>query len=74
MQRIDANAPRERMRVGVMVPMSLSDGVDGMPTWSDIRAFAQQADETGIDAVWVCDHFLSGEPGVRTKESTKRGR
>jgi probable F420-dependent oxidoreductase len=51
------------MRVGVMVPMSRSDGVDGMPTWEDIRAFAQQAEEAGLDAVWVCDHFLSGEPG-----------
>ena len=51
------------MHVGAMVPMSFSDGVDGMPTWRDIRAFAQQADETGLDAVWVCDHFISGEPG-----------
>jgi alkanesulfonate monooxygenase SsuD/methylene tetrahydromethanopterin reductase-like flavin-dependent oxidoreductase (luciferase family) len=56
-------APRRRMRVGVMVPMSLSDGHDGMPTWREIRTFAQQAEEGGLDAVWVCDHFLSGEPG-----------
>jgi alkanesulfonate monooxygenase SsuD/methylene tetrahydromethanopterin reductase-like flavin-dependent oxidoreductase (luciferase family) len=55
------------MRVGVMVPMSFSDGVDGMPTWSDIRAFAQQAGEDGIDSVWVCDHFLSGGPGSPTE-------
>jgi alkanesulfonate monooxygenase SsuD/methylene tetrahydromethanopterin reductase-like flavin-dependent oxidoreductase (luciferase family) len=51
------------MRVGVMVPMSLSDGVDGMPTWADIRTFARQAEEAALDAVWVCDHFVSGEPG-----------
>jgi alkanesulfonate monooxygenase SsuD/methylene tetrahydromethanopterin reductase-like flavin-dependent oxidoreductase (luciferase family) len=51
------------MRVGVMVQMSLSDGADGMPTWHEIRAFARQADEAGIGAIWVCDHFLSGEPG-----------
>lgn len=51
------------MRIGVMVPMSLSDGVAGMPTWREIRAFAQQADEGGLDSVWICDHFVSGEPG-----------
>ena len=56
-------APRRRMRVGVMVPMSLSDGGDGMPTWREIRRFAGQAEEGGLDAVWVCDHFLSGELG-----------
>jgi alkanesulfonate monooxygenase SsuD/methylene tetrahydromethanopterin reductase-like flavin-dependent oxidoreductase (luciferase family) len=43
--------------------MSLSDGLDGMPTWHEIRAFAQHADEAGVDAIWVCDHFLSGEAG-----------
>jgi alkanesulfonate monooxygenase SsuD/methylene tetrahydromethanopterin reductase-like flavin-dependent oxidoreductase (luciferase family) len=51
------------MRVGVEVPMSLSDGGDGMPTWREIRMFAAQAEEGGLDAVWVCDHFLSGEVG-----------
>jgi alkanesulfonate monooxygenase SsuD/methylene tetrahydromethanopterin reductase-like flavin-dependent oxidoreductase (luciferase family) len=51
------------MRVGVMVPMSLSDGADGMPTWREIRGFAEPAEEGGLDAVWVCDHFLSGRTG-----------
>jgi len=57
-------ATRRRMRVGVMVPMSVSDGGgDGMPTWAEIRGFARQAEEGGLDSVWVCDHFLSGEIG-----------
>lgn len=51
------------MRVGVMVPMSVSDWGAGMPTWREIRMFARQAEEGGLDAVWVCDHFLSGEIG-----------
>jgi alkanesulfonate monooxygenase SsuD/methylene tetrahydromethanopterin reductase-like flavin-dependent oxidoreductase (luciferase family) len=46
-----------------MLPMSLSDGGDGVPTWREIRTFARQAEEGGLDAVWVCDHFLSGELG-----------
>src|ERR671931_537515 len=52
------------MRVGVMVPMSLSDGSGRMPSWEDVRAFAAHAEDAGLDAVWVCDHFLSGGPGL----------
>jgi probable F420-dependent oxidoreductase len=52
-----------RMRVGVMVPMSLSDGRDAMPTWQEVRGFALRAEEARIDALWVCDHLFSGEPG-----------
>lgn len=52
------------MRVGVVVPMSKSDGPGRMPSWSGVRAFAQYAEDTGLDSVWVCDHFLSGGPGL----------
>jgi hypothetical protein len=53
------------MRIGVMVPMSLSDGPGRMPSWEDIRAFAEHAEAVGLDSLWVCDHFLSGpEDGV----------
>lgn len=51
------------MRVGVVVPMSASDG-DGtqMPTWSDVLGFAQHAEQLAFDSLWVCDHFIS-DPG-----------
>jgi probable F420-dependent oxidoreductase len=51
------------MRVGVVVPMSLSDGRDGMPSWAEVLAFAQHAETLGLESVWVCDHFVSSPPG-----------
>ena len=53
------------MRVGVMVPMSLSDGSGRMPSWADVRAFGAHAEDVGLDSVWVCDHFISGGPGLQ---------
>src|SRR5262249_6624868 len=52
------------MRVGVVVPMSNSDGSGRMPSWSDVRAFAQHAEDAGLDSVWVCDHSRSAGPGL----------
>ena len=46
-----------------MVPMSRSDGLDRMPSWAEVRAFAEHAEAIGVDSVWVCDHLLSGPPG-----------
>jgi alkanesulfonate monooxygenase SsuD/methylene tetrahydromethanopterin reductase-like flavin-dependent oxidoreductase (luciferase family) len=50
------------MRIGVVVPMSVSDGGDQMPTWPQVRTFGQHAEAVGLDSVWVCDHLLSGPP------------
>jgi alkanesulfonate monooxygenase SsuD/methylene tetrahydromethanopterin reductase-like flavin-dependent oxidoreductase (luciferase family) len=50
------------MKIGVVVPMSLSDGSGQMPSWEEVLAFAQRAEALGLDSVWVCDHFLSGPP------------
>jgi len=46
-----------------MLPLSASDGPDGLPTWLQIRAIVTRAEEIGLDSVWACDHFLSGPPG-----------
>jgi alkanesulfonate monooxygenase SsuD/methylene tetrahydromethanopterin reductase-like flavin-dependent oxidoreductase (luciferase family) len=48
------------MRIGVILPMSLSDGPGRMPTWPQVRALGQHAEAIGLDSVWVCDHLLSG--------------
>lgn len=50
------------MRIGVVVPMSMSDGPGQMPTWPQVRAFGQHAEAVGLDSVWVCDHLLAGPP------------
>jgi probable F420-dependent oxidoreductase len=51
------------MRVGVTVPMSVSDGSGRISSWPEILAFARHAEAIGLDSVWVCDHFLSSPPG-----------
>jgi probable F420-dependent oxidoreductase len=50
------------MRVGVTVPMSVSDGPGRISSWPEILAFARHAEAIGLDSVWVCDHFLSSPP------------
>jgi alkanesulfonate monooxygenase SsuD/methylene tetrahydromethanopterin reductase-like flavin-dependent oxidoreductase (luciferase family) len=50
------------MRIGVVVPMSLSDGPGQMPTWPQVCTFGQYAEAVGLDSVWVCDHLLSDPP------------
>ena len=50
------------MRLGAIVPMSVSDGPGRMPDWSDVLGFASHVADAGLDSVWVCDHLLS-HPG-----------
>ena len=51
-----------RCRVGVMLPMTPTDGGGRMPSWPDVLAFARHAEEASLDSVWVCDHFVSDDP------------
>jgi probable F420-dependent oxidoreductase len=60
------------MRVGVTVPMSLSDGPGRMPAWADVLAFVRHAEGAGLESVWVCDHFIS-DPGDRPVEGILEG-
>jgi len=46
-----------------MVPMADSDGESGTLSWDDILRFSRHAEGIGFDSLWVCDHFLSEEPG-----------
>jgi alkanesulfonate monooxygenase SsuD/methylene tetrahydromethanopterin reductase-like flavin-dependent oxidoreductase (luciferase family) len=50
------------MRIGVVVPMAVSDGRGQVPTWPQLRTFGQHAEAVGLHSVWVCDHLLSGPP------------
>jgi len=50
------------MRIGVVVPMSLSDGPGQMPTWPQVRTFGQHVEAAGLHSLWVCDRLLSGPP------------
>jgi alkanesulfonate monooxygenase SsuD/methylene tetrahydromethanopterin reductase-like flavin-dependent oxidoreductase (luciferase family) len=44
------------MRVGLMVPLSEDAGV--APSWAELRALVQAADEVGLDSVYAADHLL----------------
>jgi FMNH2-dependent dimethyl sulfone monooxygenase len=54
----DARGPASagRLRVGVTLPSEERDG--GMPSWPEIRAFAQEAERLGLDSLWMYDHFF----------------
>lgn len=45
------------MKIGVVLPAAQGEGVDGMPGWPHVRAFALGAEERGLDSVWMYDHF-----------------
>jgi alkanesulfonate monooxygenase SsuD/methylene tetrahydromethanopterin reductase-like flavin-dependent oxidoreductase (luciferase family) len=51
------------MRIGVVVPMSLSDGTGQVPSWPEVLAFTEHAEALGLQSVWVCDHLISSPPG-----------
>jgi alkanesulfonate monooxygenase SsuD/methylene tetrahydromethanopterin reductase-like flavin-dependent oxidoreductase (luciferase family) len=51
------------VKVGVIVPMSESDGGGRPPAWTAQVAFARHSEEVGADSIWVCDHLLSTPPG-----------
>jgi alkanesulfonate monooxygenase SsuD/methylene tetrahydromethanopterin reductase-like flavin-dependent oxidoreductase (luciferase family) len=50
------------MRIGVVVPMAVSDGPGRVPTWPQVRTFGQHAEAVGLHSLWVCDHLLAGPP------------
>src|SRR6266540_2222258 len=51
------------MRIGVVVPMSMSDGTGEVPSWPEVLAFTERAEALGLHSVWVCDHLISSPPG-----------
>jgi probable F420-dependent oxidoreductase len=56
------------VKIGVVLPASLGEGVEGMPGWPHVRAFARGAEERGLDSVWMYDHFY-----YRTDEGELEG-
>lgn len=51
------------MKIGVMLPVGGNDGPGGTsPAWSDVRAMAVAADQSGLDSVWIADHFFYRAP------------
>lgn len=59
------------MKIGVGLPIDESGGV--VAPWTEIRDFARAADGSGMDSVWVYDHFFydpeDGSPIQGTHEA-----
>ena len=51
------------MKIGVILPLSESDGDGATPGWPAIRSFAVAAEARGLDSVWMFDHFFHRIPG-----------
>lgn len=46
-----------------MLPVGDMDGPQGRtPTWPDVRAIAEAAEDSGLDSVWLADHLLAQMP------------
>jgi alkanesulfonate monooxygenase SsuD/methylene tetrahydromethanopterin reductase-like flavin-dependent oxidoreductase (luciferase family) len=55
------------MKIGVMLPVGDTDGTEGRtPGWPEIRAFAEAAENAGLDSVWLADHLLYRAPDGST--------
>ena len=53
------------MRIGVTLPLSEGDTTDRhVPTFGETVAFAQYAEQVGLDSVWVFDHLMFRFPNV----------
>lgn len=46
------------MQVGVTLPLSDSDGPNGLPSFAEAAAVARAAEEGGLDSAWLADHYL----------------
>lgn len=50
------------MQIGLVLPQSSADGAGG--TWAEISGLARQAEDGGIDSLWLSDHFFHRGPDV----------
>lgn len=50
------------LKVGVQLPET-----EYVPSWDDQRRMAQTAEAIGLDSVWVGDHLLYRDDGMRTR-------
>jgi probable F420-dependent oxidoreductase len=48
------------VRIGVIVPLAARRDTGEVPTWPEIRRFAEHAESIGVSSLWVFDHLYSG--------------
>ncbi|HEX5825425.1 MAG TPA: LLM class flavin-dependent oxidoreductase [Candidatus Limnocylindrales bacterium] len=47
------------MKIGIVLAQSASDGAGGI--WAEIASIARQAEDGGLDSLWLSDHFFYRE-------------
>ncbi|HEV2065444.1 MAG TPA: LLM class flavin-dependent oxidoreductase [Thermomicrobiales bacterium] len=53
------------MKIGLILPLAESER-GAAPSWEDLKERAQQAEQLGLDSIWVYDHLLHRFPGKDT--------
>lgn len=56
------------MKIGLVLAQAAEDGAGG--TWAEIAAVARQAEEGGLDSLWLSDHFFYREAGAAVGSET----
>jgi probable F420-dependent oxidoreductase len=60
---LNQQTPNQRMKIG-MVLNTVEGSLEGRtPTYRDLRAMAQVAEQVGLDSLWLADHLLYRFPG-----------
>jgi alkanesulfonate monooxygenase SsuD/methylene tetrahydromethanopterin reductase-like flavin-dependent oxidoreductase (luciferase family) len=60
---LNQQTPNQRMKIG-MVLNTVEGSLEGRtPTFRDLRAMAQVAEQVGLDSLWLEDHLLYRFPG-----------
>jgi probable F420-dependent oxidoreductase len=47
------------VKIGVDLPAAEEAGSTSLPSWTDVRAYAIEAEAAGLDSVWMFDHFFN---------------
>ena len=58
---------RQRLKVGLSVPLIEGLMAGKTASYADIAAFARLAEDVGFDSLWVCDHLMFRLPGREDK-------
>jgi probable F420-dependent oxidoreductase len=54
------------MKIGFILPLGESDRLGRPPSFAEIHALARQAEDAGLDSIWVYDHLLYRFPERET--------
>src|SRR5438105_1394759 len=61
------NMASPRMKLGLALDMDEGSLADKTPTFRDLQAMAQAAEQVGFDSLWLADHLIFRFPGQEEK-------